>query len=287
VNTAEWKPTVEHAEDVVSVARATALHGLLDAPGEAPGQTDPLPPLWHWLAFLPNVPQRDLGSDGHPRRGGFLPPVDLPRRMFAGARYQFSAPLLVGVPLERTGEVLSVEEKTGKSGALVFVKVRYVVSCDGREAVVEEQDIVYRGETPSTPAAGPKAAAGAAGDAAEAWDWKWELPIEPTLLFRFSALTYNAHRIHYDRPYATSVEGYPGLVVHGPLQAMSLAELCRRNAPDRTLSEFRFRAVSPAFDDGPVRVAGKLSDDGRQVTLAAANHLGVKTMEASAGFAAG
>jgi 3-methylfumaryl-CoA hydratase len=282
VNLGEWQPTIEESEDLVTAGQAAALHGLLDSPGDPPVAGDALPPLWHWLAFLPRVPQRDLGSDGHPRRGGFLPPIELPRRMFAGGRYRFVGPLPVGAPMQRSSEVVSVEEKSGKSGALVFVKVRHSVSSDGAVAVVEEQDLVYRGDGGGSGA--PRPPAGGSDEAAETWEWTWELPIEPTLLFRFSALTYNSHRIHYDRPYATSVEGYPGLVVHGPLQAIGLAELCRRNQPGRAMSEYRFRAVSPAFDDGPVRFAGKLSGEGSQATLAAADHAGVRTMEASATF---
>jgi 3-methylfumaryl-CoA hydratase len=159
--------------------------------------------------------------------------------------------------------------------------------------VVEEQDIVYRGEGPpasgSSPAAGagprPADEPGAAAPAQPA-AWAWTLPIEPTLLFRFSALTYNAHRIHYDRQYATEVEGYPGLVVHGPLQAVALAELCRRNCAERPLAAFRFRAVSPTFDDGPVRFEGRPDASGDAVALAASAPSGTTTMEASAVFAA-
>jgi 3-methylfumaryl-CoA hydratase len=292
-----WQPVTERAVDVVTPAMAAALHGLLDSPGEPPGPGDPLPPLWHWLAFLPRVPQRDLGADGHPRLGGFMPPVELPRRMFAGGWFEFEAPAPIGEPLERESRVTSVEEKSGRSGALVFVKVRHEVRAAGRLAVVEEQDIVYRGETapatPKPPAAAPAPAAavapaaaaargrGAARPPAAPGQWSWDLPIDPTLLFRFSALTYNAHRIHYDRRYATEVEGYPGLVVHGPLQAVALAELCRRRS-DRPLGTFRFRAVSPAFDDGPVHLHGTPDPDSGSVALTASDDHGTATMQATA-----
>jgi 3-methylfumaryl-CoA hydratase len=291
----EWQPAAEVVADVVTEAAAAALHGLLDAPGPAPANGEPVPPLWHWLAFLPRTAQRDLGPDGHPRVGGFMPPVKLPRRMFAGARLQFVAALPVGATLERRSTVISVEEKTGRSGDLVFVKVRHELSSDGCLGLVEEQDIVYR--EPEPPAGGgvagsgnsrrpgdqePRRAAEPAPEADPAWTWSHELAIDTTVLFRFSALTYNAHRIHYDRPFATGVEGYPGLVVHGPLQAVALAELCRRHRPDDVMTGFRFRAMRPAFDDGPLQVHGRSEDD--VVSLTAADHLGTTTMEAEASY---
>jgi 3-methylfumaryl-CoA hydratase len=157
---------------------------------------------------------------------------------------------------------------------LVFVNVKHEVTGGG--TAVDEQDIVYR-----EPASGPTPAAEPAPP--EEWDWAWDFAITPTLLFRFSALTYNAHRIHYDRRYATEEEGYPGLVVHGPLQAVALAELCRRHAPDRHLASFTFRALSPAFDDGALLLRGR--PDGEAVELAAFDHRGARTMTAEATFA--
>jgi 3-methylfumaryl-CoA hydratase len=285
----DWQPAAEVTTDMVTVAAAAGLHGLLDAPDERPTAGDPLPPLWHWLAFLPRVPQHQIGADGHPRVGGFLPPVKQSRRMFAGARLQFLAPLLVGAPLERLSTVVSVEEKTGRSGSLVFVKVRNEISSDGCLGLVEEQDIVYREAVAPGGAGGTAGAAGAGGGAADAspepdpaWSWARDLAIDPTVLFRFSALTYNAHRIHYDRPYVTGVEGYPGLVVHGPLQAVALAELCRQNRPGDTLTGFRFRALRPAFDDGELRLRGRVEED--IATLVAMDHHGTTTMEAEATF---
>ncbi len=283
-NLDDWQPAAEVSTDVVTPVAAAALHGLFDAPGDAPTTGDPIPPLWHWLAFLPRAPQRELGPDGHPRLGGFMPPVTLPRRMFAGARVQFTAPLLVGAPLERRATVVSVEEKSGRSGSLVFVKVRHELSSDGCLGLVEEQDIVYREPTPPTPPGPPASGAPGSGDGGPEGQWSWEdeLAIDPRLLFRFSALTYNTHRIHYDRAYATGIEGYPGLVVHGPLQAVALAELCRRNRPDEPLATFRFRAVRAAFDDGPLQLRGRMDDE--VVVLAAADHHGTITMEAEATF---
>ena len=250
----DWQPATEVVSDTVTAGVVEALHGLLDAPGDPPGDGEPLPALWHWLAFLPRVPQRELGADGHPQRGTFLPPIALPRRMFAGGRCTFDDVVTVGEPLVRTSSVASVEEKNGRSGKLVFVTVRHEIGRDGGPpAIVEEQDLVYRG--PSAPVASAPHPAASLN-----WPWSWEMAIDSTLLFRFSALTYNAHRIHYDRPYAIEQEGYPGLVVHGPLQAIALAELSRRHRPGERLTSFRFRAVRPCFDDAPLKLRGRAGD---------------------------
>jgi 3-methylfumaryl-CoA hydratase len=200
--------------------------------------------------------------------------------MFAGGRYEFGGDLLVGAPIQRRSTVTGVEEKSGRSGKLVFVTVDHQLGGLDQVAVRETQDIVYRPPAPSGGAAGGAGAPAAPND--EAWDWELALPTDPTLLFRYSALTYNAHRIHYDRRYATEEEGYPGLVVHGPLQATAAAELCRRNVPEHKLRSFRFRAVRPAFDGRTLRVVGRLEADGENVTLAVLDHEGQKTVEAAA-----
>jgi 3-methylfumaryl-CoA hydratase len=272
-----WQPPTEVLSDTVTAGAAAALHGLLDSPGEPPRDGDPVPPLWHWLAFLPRVPQRQLGDDGHPKRGTFLPPIELPRRMFAGGRFIFEGVIGVGEPLIRRSRVASIDEKEGRSGKLVFVTVRHEIgSEDGAPAIVEEQDLVYRGPAATTrePPAEP-------AESTE-WPWSWDMAIDPTVLFRFSALTYNAHRIHYDRPFATEVEGYPGLVVHGPLQAVALAELCRRHRPEERLSTFRFRAVRACFDDVVLKLRGR--SDGDRAELQALGHGDQTTMKAEAGL---
>ena len=176
-----------------------------------------LPPLWHWMLFQDWVPPEGLGPDGHPRRGGFLPPVhDLPRRMWAGGRLVFHAPLRVGEPVTRVSTILSVTEKHGASGRLVFVTVRHEIAGADGPAITEEQDIVYRGTRASAVKPGRRPPPIAAARGAEV------LP-DPVLLFRYSALTGNGHRIHYDAGYVRGVEGYPGLIVHGPLQATWMA----------------------------------------------------------------
>ncbi len=281
-----WAPVAEERDDTVTATAAAALHGLLDADGPPPETGDSLPPLWHWLAFLPDAPQRRLGPDGHPGQGGFLPPTRLPRRMFAGGRIELSGAVAVGQRLHRHSLVTSVTEKSGRSGDLVFVEITHELSAGGRPAGTEVQDLVYRGSGGDAAAANQAAPAAPGHDRDASWVWRHELGTDPTLLFRFSALTYNAHRIHYDRAYATEVEGYPGLVVHGPLQAIALAELCRRHVGGRQVVRFVFRARRPAFDGTPLQLRGRLNDDDH-VELMALDDAGQPTMTAQAALRPG
>ncbi|HEY8370209.1 MAG TPA: MaoC family dehydratase N-terminal domain-containing protein [Thermodesulfobacteriota bacterium] len=247
----------ERRLDVVTAGPLEGLAALLDATlaEVSPGGT--LPPLWHWFFFLHWVRRSEVGTDGHPRRGGFLPPVTLPRRMFAGARLTFHDGVRIGDPVERVSTIQSVQEKTGSTGPLVFVTVRHEVSGPRGLAVVEEQDLVYRG--PESGAA--RQAAEAPPPPIPAGAWRREVQPDPVMLFRFSALTANGHRIHYDRPYATGVEGYPGLVVHGPLQAVLLLDLVRRERPERQVRAFEFRARRPLFDGSPFWCVGQVEAD--------------------------
>jgi len=252
-----WAPVPVEWSDRVSSWSVEAFAALLDQPspldGAAPGV---LPPMWHWFGFLAHPAQRELGADGHPAAGRFLPPIPHRRRMFAGARWRQHQPLPVDEPITCRSSVTSVEVKTGRSGEMAFVTVRNEFSRHGELAVLEEQDIVYRSQPDPPAGAGPAArsAAEPAAPAAPAAEAdrpvaEHELVLRPdaALLFRFSALTYNAHRIHYDQPYATGVEGYPGLVVHGPLLALLALELPRRNRPEAPVAEFRYRLRRPAF----------------------------------------
>lgn len=275
----DWRASSEDRSDIVTPAMAARLHALLDAPGVAPAAGEALPPLWHWLAFLPDVAQSAIGADGHPKKGGFLPPVELPRRMFVGGRYGFTGSLVVGEELTRHGDVTAIKVKEGSTGKLVFVTVAYTTS-GSQGAVKEEQDIVYR-EAATSPVPEPS---GDPDDQA-AWDWEFSLHPTPPLLVRFSALTYNAHRIHYDRDWAMNEEAYPGLVVHGPLQAIALADVVRRNQDDRTMTSFSFRSRRPAFDGNPLTFKGRLSADG--VDVGAYNHLDQLTTQGYAAFAQG
>jgi 3-methylfumaryl-CoA hydratase len=282
-----WEATVEDRIDTVTSVAAAAMHGLLDADGPAPGSGDLLPPLWQWLAWLPDAPQRDLGSDGHPRRGTFLPPVPDARRMYAGGRYQLAEAVRVGESMRRRSVVTAVTEKIGSSGPLTFVEVTHEHFVEDRVALTEVQDLVFRSVSGAPgPSIGERAGARpepAGGDFGD-WEWHQELATDATVLFRFSALTYNAHRIHYDVDYARDVEGYPGLVVHGPLQAIAVAELCRRNLPGRLLRSFQFRAVRPAFSGAPLALRGRHTGDGDgdDVELVVLDDRGIPTMTATA-----
>jgi 3-methylfumaryl-CoA hydratase len=240
------------ADDILDPLRVRAMHAALDLGGAAPGPGEAVPPLWHWLCFWETAPRSGLGPDGHAARGNFLPPIDLPRRMWAGSRVRFLAQLPVGARMTRLSKVADVVVKSGRSGRLAFVTVRHRIYREGDPGVAleEEHDIVYR-EPPRN-----DAPARPAEPAPPTATWSMEIVPDPVLLFRYSALTFNGHRIHYDRPYAVEHEGYRGLVVHGPLLATLMAQLAVRSNPGRSLADFSFRALSPVFDIAPFCVAG-------------------------------
>ncbi|MCO8575724.1 acyl-CoA dehydrogenase [Burkholderia multivorans] len=249
-----WIGRREDSVDRITPAPIRLLRATLDD-AEPSALPDVLPPLWHWLYFLPGERQSNIGTDGHARRGGFLPPVALPRRMWAGGRLQFLRPLAVDTPIQRRSTIANVQSKSGRSGQLVFVTVLHEIGDAQGVAIREEQDIVYRDAPPPAAAGTP---APAAQPAPTDEQYSRIVTPDPVLLMRFSALTFNGHRIHYDRPYAMEEEGYPGLVVHGPLIAMLLMEELRRRHPDKTIRAFDFKAVSPLFDTAPFTVNGKL-----------------------------
>jgi 3-methylfumaryl-CoA hydratase len=271
-----WIGRSETLHDTIVAAPVRALAATLDHAATAVVPGTPLPPLWHWLYFLPMHRQSDIGPDGHARRGGFMPPVALPRRMWAGSQFDFRAPVRVGDSVTRTSTIADVTAKAGRTGPLVFVKVRHEVRCNGaaEAALVEFHDIVYRearrpGDVDAPPQAAPADAV-----------WHRDIVPDDVLLFRYSALTFNGHRILYDRRYVTEVEGYPGLIVHGPLIATLLLDLLRRNAPEAEVASFRFKAVRPTFDLHRFKVCG--SRDGDTVKLWARDHEGWLTMDAVA-----
>lgn len=249
-----WIGRSETLTERICPWRVAALAASLDL-DDAPGVGDPLPPAWQWMFFNPVARRHDLGSDGHPKRGGFLPPVALPRRMWAGSRLTYDAPLIVGADATRKSDILKVESKTGKSGALVFVTVQHTLSTEGERCIEEHQDIVYRSALPPGAPASPKTAAPQRAEFSEK-----NLP-DTTLLFRYSALTFNGHRIHYDWPYAMNDEGYPGLVVHGPLIATLLQGLAVRARPGRRLARFSFRGIAPLFANNPFFIEAAQADD--------------------------
>ena len=266
------------ATDLISAERAVAFASTLDHP-IVPAAGDALLPAWHWLYFWSIAQQSELGPDGHPHKGGFLPDLGLPRRMWAGGRLTFERPLIIGEHATRTSSVLSIERKEGRSGTLGFVTVEHVIESASEVAIREEHDIVYR-----EPAA-PDSAAPAAKPAPDNAQWQRDIAPDEVMLFRYSALTFNSHRIHYDRAYAREAEGYPDLVVHGPLISTLLLDLVTRSLPNATVSEYAYRAVRPTFLGNTFSVCGRLSDNGKTIDLWAKDHDGWLTMSARATLA--
>jgi 3-methylfumaryl-CoA hydratase len=278
---AHWRTWVggrRSVRDTVTVAPLRGLSATLDRDDPEPAPGDAVPPLAHWLYFLPQALQRDIGEDGHARRGDFLPPVPLPRRMWAGGRFVFHRPLRVGQQATRHSTVTAVDAKVGRSGLLVFVTVQHDVEDADGPVLTEWHDIVYR-EAPRAGAGG--AATTGSGDAADAPSFHRTLVPDPVLLFRYSALTFNGHRIHYDRSHCRDVEGYPGLVVHGPLMATALVDLLRRHRPEAVLERFAFKALHPVFDTAPLTLCGAEAGPGRW-RLWVVDAAGRTTMQAEA-----
>lgn len=271
-----WIGQTEVVEEVIAETPVRMRAAMLDHDDPPPRAGDPIPPLSHWTYLIPSHLQSELAEDGHAVRGVFMPPVPLPRRMYAGGRVQFLKPIRIGEKATRTGRVTDLVAKQGRSGQLVFASVRQEIEGEDGLALVEEQDIVYR-EHPRNPAAplapGPSAALTAEHE-------RTFLPDE-AMLFRYSALLFNAHRIHYDRRYVTEVESYPGLVVHGQLVATCLADLAVR-AWRKPLASFSFRAQQPLFDGSPFTACGAMEGEGLE--LWATNAAGGVTMTAQATF---
>lgn len=266
----------ERKTALIAADRVEALASTLDLDTVPGGGM--LPPGWHWLFFNPFVRRSELGQDGHPRRGGFLPDVKLPRRMWAGGRLVYHAPLPIGVTASKESEIAKIATKDGSAGKLVFVTVRHTISHDGQVCVEEDQDIVYR----EAPAPGsPKLKVSPAPEGAE---WSEAVIPDPVLLFRYSSLTSNGHRIHYDQPYAKDEEGYRDLVVHGPLIATLLQGLAVRCRPEARLFRFDFRAMAPLFVDRGFHVEASRSAEGNSLVLWARGPDGELTMRAEAAF---
>ncbi|MBN9329726.1 MAG: acyl-CoA dehydrogenase [Comamonas sp. SCN 67-35] len=278
-----WQGKSETLSDTLTATPVAALSATLDRDDPAPAAGTAVPPLWHWLYFLPHARQSEIGPDGHPKRGGFLPPVPLPRRMWAGGRLRWDAanPLCVGQTVQRQSTIQSVKHKAGRSGELLFVLVEHRFSNENGLALTEEHDIVYRSAAQPGEAAPAPQKPPMDGQAA----WSRTITADAVVLFRYSALTFNGHRIHYDRQYVTEVEGYPGLIVHGPLIATLLLDLLRRSLPGARVASFDFRAVRPAFDLHPFSVHGKPSSDGKTIELWAQDHEGFLTMQGTATLA--
>ena len=247
-------------EDVLTVSPARGMSALLDRAPEALGPESPLPLAWHWLYFKPAARRSTLGPDGHERRGDFLPPIPLPRRMWAGGRLRFPGTLRLGEAVQRKSTIASVRSKEGRSGPLVFVTVRHEIENTGGVAIEEEQDLVYRDVS------GP--GSGSTQPPPEPPEWSESFMADSVTLFRFSALTFNGHRIHYDHRYVTEVEGYPDLVVHGPLIALLLLDAGSRRM-GLSPGSFSYRAVSPLFSGEEFTIAGRISAEDEMEVWAA------------------
>jgi 3-methylfumaryl-CoA hydratase len=271
-----WIGRQEDRQERIRVSVVQAMAATLDL-ARAPQIGEALPPGWQWLFFNPFVRRSELGADGHPARGGFLPPIELPRRMWAGSRIRYLANLPVEGEATRRSRILKIERKSGKRGALCFVTVEHGISCDGVQCIAEEQDLVYREASP------PGASSPALERHGAVAQWSRAVQADTTLLFRYSALTFNGHRIHYDQPYAQHEEGYPDLVVHGPLTATLLQQFALEHGEGRPLARFDFRGVTPLFVGQPFLLEGRRGADGT-LELWARGPQGELAMSAAAAF---
>ena len=271
INTLEqWIGKTETVEDVITLAPAKAIAALLDHE-EQPKAGDELPLLWTWLYFLPTPRQSLVGADGHPQKGSFLPPVPLPSRMRAGGEFAYESPLRIGDSAAQKQTIKDIKVKEGRTGTLAFVSVQHEIFVDDTRAMVEEMNLVYRNYSvagmPPPPAIEPP----------EGSEWILEITPDPVMLFRYSALTQNSHRIHYDREYAMNEEGYAGLVVQAPLTVTLLMDLLWRSLPGARVKHIKFRATRPLFDGKPIRLEGKRQ--GEEVLLSAVDSAGALAMK--------
>jgi len=271
-----WIGREEESSQRILATTAAAMAATLDLE-RAPKAGDPLPPGWQWLYFNPIARHSALGADGHPRRGGFLPPIELSRRMWAGSRIRYLAAVPIDAEATRRSKILKIENKVGKRGALSFVTVEHIISCGAIACISEEQDLVYRDAAP--PGQAPAAVTRYDGVA----QWNRRVAPDTTLLFRYSALTFNGHRIHYDLAYARTEEGYPDLVVHGPLTATLLQQFALEHGAGRSLARFEFRGTTPLFAARPFSLEGRSVQDG-SLALWARGPDGELAMSATAEF---
>jgi len=271
-----WIGRSESYVERISPFPSNALAATLDRDDPVYTAETSLPPLWHWMHFLQLFKLSEAGYDGHAALGGFLPPVPLPRRMWAGSRLNFRAPMAIGRELKKVSTIKSVKAKCGRSGQLVFVTVGHQVFDGDTLGIDEEHDIVYR-EEPSPDALPPVPPL-----APDSWTFARDVDPNPVLLFRYSALTFNGHRIHYDQPFCVNSEGFNGLVVHGPLLATLLLDLLRREKPEAIVRSFEFRAVSTVFDNETFSVHGTPEEDGRTFRLWVRRQDGALAMQATA-----
>ncbi|TDF83882.1 MaoC family dehydratase N-terminal domain-containing protein [Pseudomonas sp. H9] len=253
----DWTGRTEEVDDLIDPSQVARYAATLGQAVAQPIET--LPPLWHWAFFQSPLDTACLGDDGHPKEKAFLPPPANRSRMWAGGRVKFVEPLRVGIKATRSSTIIKAQEKTGSTGSLLFVTVQHDYIQDGRLAISEEQDIVFRALSPPKSGGSQRLISG---------DWQETFVPSPVALFRYSAVTFNAHRIHYDEPYATAVEGYPGLVVQGPLIAtLTVAAFCRAH-PDARLRHFAYRGLRPLIAPHAFEVGGRITGAGIASTWA-------------------
>ncbi|MCP3463462.1 MULTISPECIES: MaoC family dehydratase N-terminal domain-containing protein [unclassified Bradyrhizobium] len=270
----QWIGRTQEATDTVTAQLVKGLRATLFQEVGEPRSGDAAPFTVHWCLAQPVFPMSMLGPDGHPTRGGFLPPVPLPRRMWAGGEIEFLEPLRVGDDSTRTSRIADVTVKTGSTGTLCFVAVEHTITSPRGVAIRERQDIVYRAMTSSQPGG-----AKAPPPPPKAQHRETHVS-DPVLLFRYSALTFNGHRIHYDRDYVTKVEGYPGLIFHGPLQAALIIEMAAKMRGGKAPKKFSYRGVQPLFEGTEFSVNANDTDAGLE--LWTANAEGQPTMKGTA-----
>lgn len=271
-----WQPAPLHDADCLATGPANRLAAMFDTTIKPLKEGDALPELWHWLYFLPADRQSALAADGHPEKGHFLPPVSLPRRMWAASHLLWHSPFRLGEAIDKTSRVKQVSEKNGRSGKLVFVDVEHNYTAGERKVLTEVHSIVYR-ERASSFAAERRNTSNMELPQAQ---FSQQIVPDPRLLFRYSALTFNTHRIHYDLDYARHSEGYPGLVVHGPLTATLLVNLLRKTVPYIRIHSLQFKALAPLFSPNPITLCGRI--DGNEVTLWACGPQNLLSMKATA-----
>lgn len=272
-----WIGREEERSERILGSTVNAMAATLDLE-RAPLAGEALPPAWQWLFFNPVERRSALGADGHPRRGGFLPPIELPRRMWAGSRVRYRAAVPIEARATRRSRILKIENKVARRGSLCVLTLQHTIQYNGTPCISEEQDIVYLEAAPPNSVAAP---APKRHEAVPQWSRSFEP--DSTLLFRYSALTFNGHRIHYDQAYARDVEGYPGLVVHGPLTATLLHQFALEHGSGRTLAGFDFRGLSPLFVGRAFQLEGRQTEDGSLALWARGPH-GELAMSATATF---
>ena len=268
----EWIGKKEVREEIIRPWPVQALTATLN--GDTSVEPNVVPPGWHWLYFLDAKPLKELGPDGHIKKGTFLPPIPLPRRMWAGGRLTFYRPLKMGDFARKEAEIVSILPKEGRAGKMIFVTVKNTIFVGAEMVAIDEQDLVYLEKSkPSEKIAGKASPT--------KWIWQRKMHADSVLLFRFSALTFNSHRIHYDLPYAKNEEHYKDLVVHGPLQALLLLDLCRSNAAS-SVCEFSYRGVSPLYCGDSFTINAENSENSGSLNLWTADSDGNYCMSATA-----